>query len=214
VKHEIADIGAVIECSRQTEHWQKRKQQRTCLVVFSRACSGVDFLTVNTTVNTTVNKSRFGPTPPVVFKEAVRLLSKMGRPRISYDKTNRDQSVFVTIVMDARQKEFKWFGEGFDGFPKHLPEDCVEYFVYIIDSKLQDKEIRSQLRQIQTTASNLTKKLLKGYIWQRQSFSLDLIHENGNSMAAFSSQHRSLELSILDRRTELPPWSDRLWRLD
>jgi tRNA splicing ligase len=116
--------------------------------------------------------------------------------------------------MDARQKEFKWFGEGFDGFPKHLPEDCVEYFVYIIDSKLKDREIRSQLRQIQTSASNLTKKLLKGYIWQRQSFSLDLIHENGNSMAAFSSQHRSLELSILDRRTELPPWSDKLWRLD
>lgn len=83
-------------------------------------------------------------------------------------------------MMEVRQDDFKWFGEGFDGFPRHLPEDCVEYAVYIIDPNLRDSENRSQLRQIQASASKLTKKLLKGYIWQRQSFKLELVHEEGN----------------------------------
>jgi hypothetical protein len=29
----------------------------------------------------------------------------------------------------------KWFGEGFDGFPKKLPEDVVEYIIFIIDQR-------------------------------------------------------------------------------
>lgn len=98
--------------------------------------------------------------------------------------------------MEARQNDFKWFGEGFDGFPKHLPEDCVEYFIYIIDSKLRDLEIRSQLRKIQASVSNLTKKLLKGYIWQRQNFNLELVHEDGNAVATFFAHSRGLELNI------------------
>ena len=99
-------------------------------------------------------------------------------------------------MMEARQNDFKWFGEGFDGFPKHLPEDCVEYVLYIIDSKLSDSEIRSQLRKIQASASNLIKKLLKGYIWQRQSFQLELIHNNGNIFATIFAHSRGLELNI------------------
>lgn len=31
----------------------------------------------------------------------------------------------------------KWFGEGFDGFPKRLPDDCVEYIIYLVDSTLR-----------------------------------------------------------------------------
>ena len=94
--------------------------------------------------------------------------------------------------MEARQNDFKWFGEGFDGFPKHLPEDCVEYLIYYIDSKLRDSDIRSQLRNIQASASDLTKRLLKGYIWQRQSFKLELAHENGNAMTIIFSQRTAL----------------------
>ena len=102
--------------------------------------------------------------------------------------------------MEARQNELKWFGEGFDGFPKHLPEDCVEYFIYVIDPNLKNSEVRSQLRQIETSASNLTKKLLKDYIWQRQSFKLELLHENGNLVAALSTHHEGLELKIRSRQ--------------
>ncbi|KAJ9624180.1 hypothetical protein H2203_005631 [Taxawa tesnikishii (nom. ined.)] len=54
--------------------------------------------------------------------------------------------------------DFKWFGEGFEGFPKRLPEDCVEYIIYR-DSRCGE---------------GLDGKLLRDYIWQRDSFTLEL----------------------------------------
>lgn len=96
--------------------------------------------------------------------------------------------------MEARSDDLKWFGEGFDGFPKHLPEDCVEYFIFILDPKLEDFEVRSQLRHVQSSARSLTKQLLKGYIWQRQGFKLELVHENGNSRTALHSKPCSASL--------------------
>lgn len=69
----------------------------------------------------------------------------------------------------------KWFGEGFDGFPKRLPDDCVEYAIHIINSKLESlAAIRSRLNQISKASSDLQKKLLKDYIWQREAFELKL----------------------------------------
>jgi len=76
--------------------------------------------------------------------------------------------------------DFKWFGEGFDGFPKHLPEDCVEYMIYVIDAKLSDLQKRERLQHIQRVANDLEKRLLKEYIWQRESFKLSLVHEDGS----------------------------------
>ncbi|MCJ1465198.1 hypothetical protein MMC07_003814 [Pseudocyphellaria aurata] len=83
--------------------------------------------------------------------------------------------------MKERQKDFKWFGEGFDGFPKRLPDDCVEYTVHVIDSALAESTGRTQLRQVQQAANVLTKRLLKDFIWQRQSFKLELVEEKGFS---------------------------------
>lgn len=82
-----------------------------------------------------------------------------------------------------------WFGEGFGGFPKCLPDDCVEYTLYIINSSLRDAEIRSRLQEVQKAAADLTKKLTEGYIWQRDSFSLDLIRHNGMARAYLSENH-------------------------
>lgn len=81
--------------------------------------------------------------------------------------------------MEGQQPDFKWFGEGFDGFPKYLPQDCVEYSLYIIDPKLKDSEVRSELLQIQIAAKIFTKNLLQGFIWQRQGFKLDLVQDRG-----------------------------------
>lgn len=81
--------------------------------------------------------------------------------------------------MEGPQDDLKWFGEGFDGFPKRLPDDCIEYTLNIIDWKLEDAAIRSRLREVQKGATELTKKLLKDYIWQREIFRLDLVRENG-----------------------------------
>ncbi|SMR60540.1 unnamed protein product [Zymoseptoria tritici ST99CH_1E4] len=69
----------------------------------------------------------------------------------------------------------KWFGEGFDGFPKRLPEDCVEYAIHIIDLQLSSiATLRSRLNEIIKAANELKKKHLKDYIWQRESFDLTI----------------------------------------
>lgn len=83
--------------------------------------------------------------------------------------------------MDTSRDQFKWFGEGFDGFPKYLPEDCVEYTIYTLGSKLSDLERRDQLRLVQSAATELINKLLKDFIWQRESFKLSLEREEGRS---------------------------------
>ena len=69
----------------------------------------------------------------------------------------------------------KWFGEGFDGFPKRLPEDCVEYILHVVDEKLNTPAAtRSRLNQILKVASESSKKLLRDYIWQRDNFALTI----------------------------------------
>lgn len=73
----------------------------------------------------------------------------------------------------------KWFGEGFDGFPKILLDDCVQYTVYIIDSKLNDFNVREQLRKVQAAANALCKNLLKDFIWQRDAFGLEMVQQKG-----------------------------------
>ena len=83
--------------------------------------------------------------------------------------------------MDAPEHGFKWFGEGFDGFPKSLPEDCVEYSIYILDSKLTDLRRREQLREVHSAVTKQTHKLLEDYIWQRDGFKLLLEREDGRS---------------------------------
>ena len=75
--------------------------------------------------------------------------------------------------------DFKWFGEGFEGFPKRLPDGCVEYIIYIIGSDLSDTQTRERLQSVQRAASELEKALLKEYIWQRDSFSLELVRREG-----------------------------------
>ncbi|KAL8823546.1 MAG: hypothetical protein Q9191_005758 [Dirinaria sp. TL-2023a] len=76
---------------------------------------------------------------------------------------------------------FKWFGEGFDGFPRRLPDDCVEYVIFYIDAQSKDIEVRQKLREVQAGANSLTKKLLQGFIWQRDPFKLQLVKEKGLS---------------------------------
>lgn len=74
--------------------------------------------------------------------------------------------------MEPPKDDLKWFGDGFDGFPKRLREDCVEYMLFIIDSSLTQKDLLNQLEGVRKEALKLTKKLLKDYIWQRDEFTL------------------------------------------
>ncbi|KAL8891940.1 MAG: hypothetical protein Q9215_001051 [Flavoplaca cf. flavocitrina] len=80
--------------------------------------------------------------------------------------------------MAGSSDNFKWFGEGFDGFPRILPDDCIQYTLYMIEYNLSNLEIRAQLRKVQAAAAALCKELLKDFIWQRDDFSLDLKQED------------------------------------
>ncbi|KAG4443132.1 hypothetical protein IFR05_001364 [Cadophora sp. M221] len=83
--------------------------------------------------------------------------------------------------MDVPEDGFKGFGEGFDGFPKRLPEDCVEYSLFIIDSRLNSqKELLGRLEDVRKASLKLTESLLKEYIWQREAFKLEL--ESGKGL--------------------------------
>ncbi|KAH7401353.1 SGT1 protein-domain-containing protein [Pyrenochaeta sp. MPI-SDFR-AT-0127] len=81
--------------------------------------------------------------------------------------------------MDGHHDDLKWFGEGFDGFPKKLPDDVVEYIIFVIDSKLSEIQTRERLQAFQRALHILEKKFLKEYIWQRDAINLELVREDG-----------------------------------
>ncbi|KAF1956628.1 SGT1-domain-containing protein [Byssothecium circinans] len=87
------------------------------------------------------------------------------------------------------QDDFKDFGDDFDGFPKRLPEDVVEYIVFIIDAKLSDTQTRERLQAFQKALNVLERKFLKEYIWQRDSIKLDLIREDGRWLLKGSTNY-------------------------
>jgi hypothetical protein len=81
------------------------------------------------------------------------------------------------------------FGEDFDGFPKQLPEDVVEYIIFIIDTKLSDTQTRERLQAFQRALNTLERKFLKEYIWQRESIKLSLVRENGRWLLRGSTNY-------------------------
>ncbi|MCJ1398667.1 hypothetical protein MMC11_001868 [Xylographa trunciseda] len=75
---------------------------------------------------------------------------------------------------------FGAYGQNHPGFPRRLPDDCVEYSMYVLDQTSKDAEIRERLRNVQSATNNLTRELLKDFIWQRDGFVLELVREDGN----------------------------------
>lgn len=82
--------------------------------------------------------------------------------------------------MDLLDDSLDSLAERFDNLPRRLPEDCVEYCVFILDSKLKSqKQILAQLDVVRRESSRLTDSLLKDYIWQRGDFKLEIKSEEG-----------------------------------
>lgn len=85
----------------------------------------------------------------------------------------------------ATEEDIAWFKSTFRPIPKpQLPDDSVEYFIYHLPfpaSAAFDEaaETRARLLDVQRTAADLTKSLLKDYIWQRESFKLEITKEDG-----------------------------------
>ncbi|KAI2602977.1 SGT1-domain-containing protein [Hypoxylon fragiforme] len=61
---------------------------------------------------------------------------------------------------------------GFGEFPRKLPENCVEYLLFILDNKLEPRNVLPELEAVRKAAINLCDTVAKGYIWQRDSFQL------------------------------------------
>ncbi len=69
--------------------------------------------------------------------------------------------------------------EGFDGFRMRLPEDCVEYMLFIIKDKT-DSRLPS-LETVKKAADQKLEELAKDYIWQREPFKLETKVQKGAS---------------------------------
>ncbi|KAI1385280.1 SGT1-domain-containing protein [Hypoxylon trugodes] len=87
--------------------------------------------------------------------------------------------------MDPMEDKIEFSQADFDGFPRRLPENCVEYVLFIIDEKLEGRSQFLELENIRKTALQLCDNIAGGYIWQRDSFQLrlerdqDLIYLSG-----------------------------------
>lgn len=87
------------------------------------------------------------------------------------------------------EEDIAWFQSTFRPIPKpELPDDAVEYSIYhippsptptVID---EAAETRARLLEMQRTAADITKDLLKDYIWQREAFKLEITKEDGTEL--------------------------------
>ncbi|KAF9251224.1 transcriptional regulator family: SGT1 [Penicillium roqueforti] len=83
------------------------------------------------------------------------------------------------------EEDLAWFQSTFRPIPKpELPDDAVEYSIYHIPPPTpavidEAAETRARLLEVQRTAADLTKDLLKDYIWQRDAFRLEITKEDG-----------------------------------
>ena len=84
------------------------------------------------------------------------------------------------------EEDLEWFKSTFRPIPRpQLPEDAIEYSLYLLSSDPAPAstdtvvQTRARLQEVQKSASELVKDLLKDYIWQREAFSLEIAKENG-----------------------------------
>ncbi|KAI0388649.1 SGT1-domain-containing protein [Xylariaceae sp. FL0594] len=66
-----------------------------------------------------------------------------------------------------------------EAFPRSLPDNCVEYMLFILDGNLDPRTLLSELKKVRKAALQLCMNIAKGYIWQRDSFQLHVKREAG-----------------------------------
>ncbi|KAL4796883.1 SGT1 protein-domain-containing protein [Aspergillus venezuelensis] len=86
------------------------------------------------------------------------------------------------------QEDIEWFKSTFRPIPKpELPDDCIEYSIHYIPSSLapavvdEAAETRTKLTEVHKSSAELTKQLLKDYIWQRDPFRLEIAKNDGTT---------------------------------
>ncbi|KAI1165002.1 SGT1-domain-containing protein [Nemania serpens] len=69
--------------------------------------------------------------------------------------------------------------EGHEPFPRSLPDNCVEYVLFVLDDVLGPRSLLVELENIRKTAMQLCAATTKNYIWQRDCFQLQIKREDG-----------------------------------
>ncbi|KAI1262043.1 SGT1-domain-containing protein [Xylariaceae sp. FL1019] len=76
------------------------------------------------------------------------------------------------------QSATELFQQGF-GDPRHLPDSCVEYMLFILDDRLDPHDLLASLEKVRKAAIELCASTTRHYIWQRDSFQLQVQREHG-----------------------------------
>ena len=70
-------------------------------------------------------------------------------------------------------------GSPHDLMSKNLPDNCVKYYLFIVDDIINNYEQLEILQEVCRAAKQLTNSLLGGYIWQREGFSVNPVELAG-----------------------------------
>lgn len=118
--------------------------------------------------------------------------------------------------MPQTEEDIAWLRSTFHPVPRPaLPDDCIEYYLYIFDSSIDQTNpsgSRLQLLEVRKHVNDLQKQWLKDYIWQRQSFNLDLLKENGE--VCVLKEGRTTKEGLICLRPKRAPWSNGIRRFD
>lgn len=69
--------------------------------------------------------------------------------------------------------------ESLKGFEQRLPENFVEYFLFLVEEPELDRRRQiSKLEELRKYALQHSKRLLADYIWQKDEFSLELRNDS------------------------------------
>lgn len=77
---------------------------------------------------------------------------------------------------------------GHTGFERELPDNSVEYLLFIIDhDKTHSRNILQQLEELRKAALNLFSELTRDYIWQRDEFNIELKNQGGECLRRWAA---------------------------
>ncbi|KAI1087746.1 SGT1-domain-containing protein [Rostrohypoxylon terebratum] len=102
----------------------------------------------------------------------------------------------------------------FSDLPRSLPENCVEYLLFVLDNQNECRSPLPHLEGIRRAAIQLCDRITTGYIWQRDSFQLrlerdqDLVYLRGATDYSDSVEDEWLIVYLLRELTKSFP---KLW---